>query len=604
MDTTLHSVLLHYDDLSTPFAESDVGAALGGVPSSEGSEANVARTAERIAFGVCEEYTERQPGWGTYYGPMFVVPGDDGAVLESPSIQLVTPEILEYWVRRAAEAKNPILKIRYGDIAWDLWSLRGTGPRPIGAAQIAVDETVRLLAGPPLQHPVDLIKKARRALSLAIQTNDAYRIAQVAGAMIDLEDRVGEDRNPGLWGFCLQELVLNPKVALAAGQEELIVDTMERRLTRVSTPGSETFDPFATEAIVDGLLPYYRRCAPEKIANLLALYVQSFRSAAASVDALTASHWLSKVAHILRQERLVNEADALEPEIRSFAEKGLTSLGAISIESEIPAQELEEYLQALLGSNLEEALVHIAVRFVPRKEEILDLQASLARDYPISFLMPKTIVDHRGMMVAEIPAFHDDPDSHFVQQVAQNLSFSGVFLHCALERFVSTYLDSKIQGLEEVLERQAALFTPQSLALLRAALRAYDDERWIECIHCLVPLLEALVRRNVEMIGGAIYRPRRPSKGFVPRQLDDLLRDGLLVGFWQRDDVLLYLRVLLTDFRGWNLRNRICHGEFESQGFTQRIANQLLHAVLVLGLVRRAEGSASPLGSTAIAPRA
>ncbi len=589
--TTLDSVLRHYDELSTPFDENDVAAALRGVPGSEGTEAAVARTAEGIAFGVCEESTDRQPGWGTYYGPMLVVPGEAGGFLESPSIQLVTPEIMEYWSRRAAEATNPILKIRYGDIAWDMWPLRGTGPRPIGAAQIAVDETVKFLTGPPLQHPVDLIKKARRALSLAIQINDAGRIAQVAAAMIDLEDRIGEDGSPGLWGFCM-ELVLSPKVTLNDAQEERIVDALEQRLGRISAPGSPTFNAFATEAAVERLLPYYRSKARTKITNLLALYVQAFRSVAASADPLSAPHWLSKVARILRQEGHAAEADALEPEIRSLAEKARGSLGSLSVESDISAEDVEKYQEAILGSTIDEALVHIAVELVPGKQEAADLQEDLLKNHPIGYLMPASILDKRGMEVAVIPPYAEDPDSHLVRQIAQNLAISGFFLNRAIEGLLSKYLNGKAEDLLSVMEGKAGLLTAHSLALLQASLRAYDAERWIECIHCLVTLIEAIVRRNVEVVGGMLYRPRQQS-GFVPRQLDDLLRDGALAKFWKQDDVPLYLRVLLTDARGWNIRNLVCHGEFETEGFTRSTANHLLHAVLVLGLVRRTEDDSS-----------
>ena len=586
MDTTLESVLLHYDDLSTPFDENDVAAALRPLPDPESAEETAARTAEGIAFGVCEESTDRQPGWGTYYGPMLVVP-EAGGVRESPSIQFVTPEILEYWLRRAVEAKNPILKIRYGDIAWDMWPVRGTGPRPIGAAQIAVDETVRFLTGPPLQHPVDLIKKARRALSLAIQINDAGRIAQVAAAMIDLEDRIGEDGSPGLWGFCM-ELVLSPKVTLNGVQEERIVGSLERRIERISTPGSPTFNAFATEAAVERLLPYYRSKAPTKITHLLALYVEAFRSLAASADALSGPHWLSKVARILRQEGHAAEADALEPEIRLLAEKARGSLGTLSVQSEISAEDVEKYQEEILGSTIEEALVRIAVEHVSGKQEAADLQQGLLKDHPIGYLMPASIVDRRGMVVAEIPPYAEDPDSHLVRQIAQNMSISSFFLNRAIEGLLSKYLGGKAEGLVSVMERRGGLFTAHSVALLQAALLAYDAERWIECIHCLVTLIEALVRRNVEVVGGILYRPRQPN-GFVPRQLDDLLRDGTLAKFWQQEDVPLYLRVLLTDVRGWNIRNLVCHGEFGTDEFTRSTANHLLHAVLVLGLVIRTE---------------
>jgi len=63
--------------------------------------------AEVMAFGFCENYQSSGTGWGTYFGPMMVMRDESGETVESPSIQLVTPEMLEYWAKRAREAKHP-----------------------------------------------------------------------------------------------------------------------------------------------------------------------------------------------------------------------------------------------------------------------------------------------------------------------------------------------------------------------------------------------------------------------------------------------------------------------------------------------------------------
>ena len=76
--------------------------------------------AERIAFGFAEEYTDKPNGWGTYFGPMMVWVGDDGKAYESPSIALVTKEIVEHWKVRSQETNNPLMKARYAGLVWDL----------------------------------------------------------------------------------------------------------------------------------------------------------------------------------------------------------------------------------------------------------------------------------------------------------------------------------------------------------------------------------------------------------------------------------------------------------------------------------------------------
>ena len=50
-----------------------------------------------------------------------------------------------------------------------------------------------------------------------------------------------------------------------------------------------------------------------------------------------------------------------------------------------------------------------------------------------------------------------------------------------------------------------------------------------------------------------------------------------------------YFRVLLTDKRGWNLRNNVAHGMSVMKDFDKQTADRLLHAFLCLGLVRLKE---------------
>ena len=75
--------------------------------------------AEQIAFDFFAEYTSDNSGWGTYYGPMFILPNKKGQMVEYPSIQNVTEETLSYWEGRAKESKNPILSLRYADLVVD-----------------------------------------------------------------------------------------------------------------------------------------------------------------------------------------------------------------------------------------------------------------------------------------------------------------------------------------------------------------------------------------------------------------------------------------------------------------------------------------------------
>ena len=79
----------------------------------------------------------------------------------------------------------------------------------------------------------------------------------------------------------------------------------------------------------------------------------------------------------------------------------------------------------------------------------------------------------------------------------------------------------------------------------------------------------------------------KPSRGegFNLRILDGLLRDPLIVQVFG-EDAVFYFRTLLVDPRGWNLRNRVCHGLCNANEFGPSMSDRVMHVLLCLAQVR------------------
>jgi hypothetical protein len=69
------------------------------------------------------------------------------------------------------------------------------------------------------------------------------------------------------------------------------------------------------------------------------------------------------------------------------------------------------------------------------------------------------------------------------------------------------------------------------------------------------------------------------------KTLDELLREEVVARAFSADGAL-YLRILLTDPRGWNVRNEVCHGVPAIEFFNPSIADRLIHSLLLIGVVR------------------
>ena len=73
------------------------------------------------------------------------------------------------------------------------------------------------------------------------------------------------------------------------------------------------------------------------------------------------------------------------------------------------------------------------------------------------------------------------------------------------------------------------------------------------------------------------------------KTLDDLLREQAIVETLG-ESVAHYFQVLLTDQRGWNIRNDVCHGISPVQAFSWPMTDRIFHALLILATVREKEG--------------
>ena len=88
----------------------------------------------------------------------------------------------------------------------------------------------------------------------------------------------------------------------------------------------------------------------------------------------------------------------------------------------------------------------------------------------------------------------------------------------------------------------------------------------------------------MESSGGAVLKKNRQG-GLQLLTFDALLRSEQVLQCSGKD-ITFYFRVLLTDQRGWNLRNDVCHGISTSNRFNAITADRVMHVLLCLSRAR------------------
>lgn len=581
----LKRLLDELDTITEPVAEYEISSKLGTLRKECEKSPPEQLFAEIIAFDFAEDYSDQNFGWGTYFGPMIVVPQKNGTVMKYPNICDVTPAIIEYWSNRSKEVKNPILKARYANLVWD-FSKKVTRRQPeYSIAQIAIDSTIEIAQKGLHKYKTEVIKKLGHALSLELSLNDMDRIEKVKNSIIDYEDKIAEDNKPGLWGFSFDFLLKNKKILLNPEEKIKIINDLEQRLDRLSK--AEDLDPWSAESAAFRLADYYNRSNRKEEANRVILkFGKMFEMKAETAAAFQAVEWLKKLYSIYLQYGLRKEADRIAIKLRELGPKIDSEMKTISYSVQIPKEEIDKLIKQLIEGDLEKSLIRTANYYIPKKEEAIKLLQELFKKTPLSFLFTREIFQDQGHIIATIKPLEEDINGHVALQISRNLEISSFFLHETIKALISKFkLDTKT--IIDCLYK-SPIYEEDRKPFLTRGIEAYLNGDFLVAMHLLIPQIEVLIRNLVEKTGGAVLKTSW-SGGFQYKTLDELLRDEGLIKVLG-EDTALYFRVLFTDPRGWNLRNNLCHGISTIDTFNSIFADRVFHSLLCLAFLRERKG--------------
>ncbi len=569
-----------------PISERDVSKAIHSVrDSNDASEPPMQWVAEAMAFDFFEGYHDQTTGWGTYYGPMFVLNNEDGTATESPSIKRVTEQIIKYWIERAKAAKHPVLRARYADLVWDFSKVVINESPHYSIAHIIIDSIIEIAQRNCYAPQVNVIKKLERALSLAIMLNDNSRIEKVANTTIAYEDAITDDSKLGLWGFSYDLLFEPDKVKLTDSQKQKLVDDLEGHLLRASQPvEKEKIDPWAVEAAALRLAKYYRKVGrSEDTKRVIVAVGNAFIQASSNASALQTSAWLQRVHATYKEFGLSDEAEEISIQLRETGEKTKSELKSFSHTIEVPQEEVEKYIAALLEGELDDILMRIAAHYIPKKSEVEKQLKELASKAPITFLIPRELQDNMGRPLAKVGSLEEDLAGHIVMQMSQNMTIESMFLRRVLESLVEKYPTFENLCVDYLF--RSPIFEEERKPIIAIGVKEYLNGNHLASVHFLIPQIENALRVLLEKVGGSVLKQARDG-GFHYKVLEVLLRDPLLVQVFG-EDIVFYFRVLLVDQRGWNLRNCVSHGLYNASDFESSMSDRILHTLLCLALVKK-----------------
>ncbi|MBO9154676.1 DUF4209 domain-containing protein [Chitinophaga sp. GCM10012297] len=550
----------------------------GALPEDEDFEPLV--LAELYAFSLLEDNEYGKANWQTYFGPALRNSGG-GEVFEAIPLTKISKELLDYWESRINQCSNPILKSRYAGLVWEFSKkIRNTKPDFDKVGLVYVNSLLQAGQAGRYVFSQTVFKKLSRALTLAL----SFRNKALTGEAIEKIRKYAKEhedsKKPGIWRHNYDLIVKDKLKEIDESIIAEIVDDLEGKFSLGLTPKPNGRPELnSAHVALDRLLDYYKKINDkESIKRLLGLLATAYEAEVLSIQPVQAIHLLGRLNEYYKTHNLFTEAIEVYKRIQALSPAVLEAMVPIATEFKVSKDTIDDFVAKCMLGDAPEVLSRLATAFIPSK----DSKLSVFGGEGISALLTKSLHDGSGRTVAKVGPKNVDINGNEVMGISTNMSYGSVLLHFCITAGKTQSLLT-VGNIMEYL-KCSCLIAPDRYGLIEAGISAYLKGDFVVSLHILIPQFEAACLKLVELNGGSIWREGK-NGGDNVRVLDDILRDELIVDSFGEDESF-YLRVLFTDQRGWNLRNKVCHGMMKTNGFDYRKADRVFVAFLLLGLIK------------------
>lgn len=384
-----------------------------------------------------------------------------------------------------------------------------------------------------------------RALQLATSIKDSGRAEEVVRRAIEIarEDLAVDDGGPGI-----ALGLLAPLARLHEPPPELD-DLIEAADAKYGN------DPHTAEAIFD--LQAARE--PEEAESLRRRQVERWRDAAGKATGMLRSLHLQRALEVAKTHGLSDLLAEIRVELQDMTPEEF-DLKAVSVDIPVP-EELDSLLDQVVGQDSwDRALVRLIHGSPPGGEpEHLDRHiADLRQAAPLQFLVTRVVVSP-DETTAIFRATDEESHQRLArsEQRAQRAKLMGAMvIGPALLRIPEKYGPIESKRLSQFFI--SAIIDAATAERIAAAVELFWAGKSDEAAHLIAPRLESVLREFARQLRiPIVVEPSGPNPGHV-KSLAPIL-DQLSPAFAQRG-WHAYIRNVLADPLGLNLRNAIAHG--------------------------------------------
>lgn len=244
----------------------------------------------------------------------------------------------------------------------------------------------------------------------------------------------------------------------------------------------------------------------------------------------------------------------------------------------IPQDVVDKEFDAMVdGRTIDETLTFFAMKYVPTNDQIREYIEGIQGQESFLLACTQLFFSKSGTLLHEV---RPGPE-YKKEQEDQMLSNALSFLTAPMHLIILTGQKRGIFTVDSVMSfiAKSPILTPRRIAILEKGIGAYMEYDYISAISILIPQIEFMVRAFYAQIGYTVTS--NDSIGTTNDALGTLLNnEEIVIHDW---NVTKYLRTILSNRTGWNLRNLYCHGIDDSFSLPQ--ADRVFHILLLMAVL-------------------
>lgn len=522
--------------------------------------------------------------WGkTHFGPWGSGTTESGEVVTAPARARLTADTVAKWRERTKQVDHHVAVARYSDAAWDLAPLVGL-KRDRADAVRAIDSYIGLCERSRSELHIE--SSLNRAATLAASIGDQQRAANVRTSLLAL-CRLEESEARERLRFLACDLYLLAGSSNAKDEDKAtVLAWMEEGLATCVKQS----DPFDGERYFERLDLHYRRAGDSEARKRVGLaFGGLLESWASKGNGMLAMHNYKRAHEVYQAAGLRDESLAVRARVQEATARSQDEMACFSTTVEIPADKMDAFVRGIVDGTWPEVLTRFVGEFLHRRAEFERQLQTWLDGSAIYGLMSQTIITASGDSI-QLQSPQEDRESHVILKSAEVLRFAELFMCRVLDELWLVHGASPENVLSILIE--SPLIADDRYAILKRALKGYWLRDYVSFITLAVPQVEHGIRLLFRHAAKHATTTSRDSKRWRTLTLNQIL-DGDALRELLGEDVVLYLRVVLTHDLGMNMRNLVCHGLVGDRWFNRGHADRMMHVLLLLAMLARLKPTAS-----------